>query len=426
MNNSTQEGIPQALSSEKYVLSLMFQSDDDKSYTSEILGAGITAENFFSPGHKFLFEHIAARYRDGKFCDLVGLAQELDLMGRLKEVGGASYVTEIFTFVPSGAHLTEHIDKLKTYKAKRDALAATEKLSELAYDHQSSTESITNALRIAQETLAGSVTGIDDLKSSKEACGLFMSHFESLVRNGGFPGQETGIRAIDEVTGGLRPHDMMVIAGKPSDGKSVLMLQIANNFLKMGKKVLVFSLEMGREEVISRAISYIGGVHGDYLTRPNGTDKGTLIKMKKAITLLQDSNLKINDQGGQTMDTIETQALMERDANGVDLIVIDYIQIVSFDGKRMSKTEGVEDTSGRMKQLAKKLNCPVVTGSQLNDDGRLKAARKIGEDANIVLTITEKGLFVDKNRNGRRGDCLNLHHIQGMNKFEPINDERQY
>ena len=423
METSSEIALPNVVEIEKSILSLMLQSSEDWNCTGKILGSGIDSDYFYNPAHSKLFDIIAKNYRNGSYCDLVDLTQDLKNKGEMAELGGAAGIAEIYTYSPSSAYLTHHIEKLRTYKSKRDAIKAADSIEKLALDHDKDTESINNAFRMAQEALAGNIGLTDSLKTSEEACGLFMDKFEHMVRSGELQGQLTGINSIDEVTGGMRSHDLWVIAGKPSDGKSVLMLQMANNLLKQGKKVLVFSLEMGRDEVISRAISYTGVIHGDYLTKPSCIDKGTLLKMRGAIDKIKNYQLKINDKGGQSMDTIEAQCLQQRDAEGVDLVVIDYIQIVTFDSKNMSKTEGIEEVSGRMKQLAKKMECPVLTGSQLNDDGRLKAARKIGEDANVVLKITDKGLAVDKNRNGRRGDCLNLRHIEGMNKFEPINNQ---
>lgn len=401
---------------EKSVLSSIFQ---ELPIIALGISEGLTADCFYSPMRRkfyniFKNSHIAGDQKN----DLTEIVQMLDRRGELEGMGGAAAIAEIYSYTPTSSHFSHHVELLKASLISRISLAHSHKSASLSQDCDSTPEDIISEMVKAQNSMQELLTPSCSIYSALESSQAFMAHMEDIRDSGGILGLKTGIPILDNITGGLRRHTVTVIAGRPSDGKSVMMLQIAANMLRGGKKVMVFSLEMTKEEVVSRMCSYVGRVHGDTLTNPKTMTNGDLGKIRTTLGEIAKMQLSIVDKGGMTMDEIESLAIKQRDAHGLDMIVVDYLQIITRNG-RMSSTEGLEDVSQRVKQLSKKMDCPVVTGSQLNDDGKLKAARKIGEDASIVLKIVpDKGLSVDKNRDGKRGDMLNLHHVAGMNKFE--------
>jgi replicative DNA helicase len=174
---------------------------------------------------------------------------------------------------------------------------------------------------------------------------------------------------------------------------------------------------MGVTEVANRLVSAIGRVHMSEIIRPVGISKGSAINIKTALGVIGRSKIKVWDDSKISMDFIEAQ-IEEND--GADMIVVDYIQLVEgVKSKTDSREQEVARISKQLKQLAKKFGCPVITASQLNDDGRVRESRAIAHDADIVLQIKpDEGIFVAKNRNGQRGIMLPLKMVGEFQRFE--------
>jgi replicative DNA helicase len=217
----------------------------------------------------------------------------------------------------------------------------------------------------------------------------------------------------------MKPGQLWVIAGHTSRGKSVLMLQIAAEYLTRGERVAVFTLEMMAREVFGRLVSVIGRVNFESISKPATAKKHELEKIQNTTGSLMESELYLDPAETPTLETIRTEALRIRDATGsLDLIVVDYIQLVEGNRNRNDTRETeIAKVSRGLKRLAKELNCPVITASQLNDDGKTRESRAIVQDADALIFITEDGLKIGKLRNGRRDDLLPLFLHGAMQRF---------
>lgn len=240
------------------------------------------------------------------------------------------------------------------------------------------------------------------------------------------PGIATSMEPIDELTGGMRPGELWVFCGPTSGGKSVAALQSAGSALRLGKKVGVFSLEMGAGECIGRMVSC--GYNIDYGMIRNPTEKGEadsgraskmqLQAVKRALNDLAETPIVINAEPNLTIERITAIAQKWKDTNGLDLLIVDYIQLVTTTRQGEARHEELAYIAGALKQLAKQLKVPVVTASQLNNEGRMAKAKSIGDDADVVMRIEEDGIYVLKNRNGEKHITLPLK-LNGLGqKFE--------
>jgi replicative DNA helicase len=394
---------PSAILAEKSVVSCCLQSE--RLYR-QAKAEGIDAECFHHPQTKTVFETIPTMVRDSNGeIDLPTLVHVMQDRGSLDRAGGPGEVYSVYGFAPSPAAWTQWVEMLREMKARRFAIQAAQKLA----DAVDSADAIQEA-KTTLETLTKAISGARRAIPAKQAANDFLDRYKSDREHGDLPGASTGIFPIDAVSGGMRPGEFWVIGGKPSRGKSVLMIQVAAEFVGRGDSVAVFSLEMMAHEIIGRLISVLGRVDYGSITQPKQGTKHDLQKMQTAIATLADSNLWVDCSAGQNLDTIQNESQRIKDVTGkLDLVVVDYLQLIRG-GRQRNETreEEIARVSGGLKQLAKAMECPVISASQLNEAGQTRESRAIEQDADALLFIAEDGVKVGKLRNGKRDDVLPL------------------
>ncbi len=388
---------------EKAILSNMLSEPAE--YIRRALGDGLKPEMFFRLGQ--IFESVIAYHREHGDIDLTAFVQWMQLDGTLDRCGGPSAIADLYTYSAGNiAAWPIYVAQVRECYALR--LANERAIRMAGADSSESaiqvTEDALNALREAVRGPKRAITG-------REAAQDFSERLEAAAKAGDFPGKATGIRCIDLLTGGMKPGEFWVIGGKPSRGKSVLMLQIAALFIERGDAVAIFSLEMMRHEIIGRLVSNIGRVDHGKITQPRKIDsKLDMAHIQTAVRTIAASNLYIDDSANQNTETILNEATRLRDAQGrMDLVVVDYLQLVRGNRQRgESREEEVARVSGSLKQLAKALECPVISATQLNEAGQSRESRAIEQDADAALYIGDDGIKVCKLRNGSRDDVLPL------------------
>jgi replicative DNA helicase len=406
--------MPSAIMAEKSVLSSAIKN---LRYLARAKAEGIDGDCFYDPRCKSIWS-AANKYQqthqDAEEVDLGLMIQTLNIDGGLNHCGGASYLAEVWGYAPSEASFHQWCEMLREMKARRMAKCISTKLDEC----EDAEEAIATT-RDALESLRKTVTGKQRSQTGKAAAEAFLAKFTNDHSAGEIPGNSTGILELDRISGGMRPGELWVIGGKPSMGKSVLMLQIAEAFISNKKGAAVFSLEMMESEIIGRLVTVCGHVKYGAITQPRTAVKQDFAKIQTAIAKIKDSPLWIDASAGQSIDTITVEAEMIRDREGkLDLIVVDYLQLIRGNrSKGESREEEVARVSGGLKQLAKKLSCPVLSASQLNEEGKTRESRAIEQDADVLLGIFDEGIKVGKLRNGERGTLLPLYLNGEMQKF---------
>ena len=240
--------IPSAHTSEKAVISSILK---DASLLKRAAADGLSADSFHHPDTKTLWQvcrELPAS--DANQFDLIAVVQHLTDQDKLERIGGASQVVECYSYAPTPAGWTQWVSTLKEYQARRMAQSAAREIA-TADDAAGAIASFRTTLQSLQQVVSGKQRSIDADKASKQ----FIENMLRDYNSGGLPGMSTGIAELDEICGGMRPGEFWVIAGKPSRGKSVLMLQIASKFISDQRPVAIHSLEMMTHEVIGRLIS---------------------------------------------------------------------------------------------------------------------------------------------------------------------------
>jgi replicative DNA helicase len=400
---NTEPTIPSAHTSEKAVISSILK---DASLLKRAAADGISSEAFHHPDTKTLWE--ACRElpaSDNNQYDLIAVVQHLTESGTLDRIGGASQVVECYNYAPTPAGWTQWVSTLKEYQARRMAQSAAREIA-TADDATSAIASFRTTLQSLQQVVSGKQRSIDADKASKQ----FIENLLRDYNSGDLPGMSTGIAELDEICGGMRPGEFWVVAGKPSRGKSVLMLQIASKFISDQRPVAIHSLEMMTHEVIGRLISVMTHTNYGSITQPRSAAKHELQKIQRGVEQISSAPLWIDSSSNQSIDSIAAEAERIRDLHGsLDLVVVDYLQLIRGSrSSRESREEEVARVSGGLKQLAKHLQCPVISASQLNDNNQVRESRAIEQDADALLFIAEDGLKVGKLRNGKRDVVLPL------------------
>ena len=400
---NTELTIPSAHTSEKAVISSILK---DASLLKRAAADGLSADSFHHPDTKTLWQvcrELPAS--DANQFDLIAVVQHLTDQDKLERIGGASQVVECYSYAPTPAGWTQWVSTLKEYQARRMAQSAAREIA-TADDAAGAIASFRTTLQSLQQVVSGKQRSIDADKASKQ----FIENMLRDYNSGGLPGMSTGIAELDEICGGMRPGEFWVIAGKPSRGKSVLMLQIASKFIADQRPVAIHSLEMMTHEVIGMLISTMTHTNYGSITQPRSAAKHELQKIQRGVEQISSAPLWIDSSSNQSIDSIAAEAERIRDLHGsLDLVVVDYLQLIRGSrSSRESREEEVARVSGGLKQLAKHLQCPVISASQLNDNNQVRESRAIEQDADALLFIAEDGLKVGKLRNGRRDVVLPL------------------
>jgi len=421
MTNEIQ-ALPHAITAEKSVLSAMFRNPGN---IARAAAEGITSDTFHIPAHREILGQLICSRDSGHLTtdgeiDLTIFVQAAYMDGMLDRMGGASDVYGIFNYAISTAGWSAWCDQIRECKARRIALEAAEVIAG-AQDSGEAIEAASNALEAMRKAITAKTRSVN----AKAACAEFIAAYVAAFENGDLPGESSGIGEIDAITGGMKPGELWVVGGPSSSGKSVLMYQIESEFLGNGKVVANFSAELMTREIVGRLVTLRARVGYDAITTPKEVTKDEMKKVQRAIQEMEQTRMWIDASAGQSLDSISSEAERIRDIEGsVGLIVVDYIQIIrGIRGKGDSREQEIASISGGLKQLAKKMGCPVITGTQLNDDGKTRESRAIEQDADVLMIIGKDGILMKKVRNGARDVTINLALDGSVQRFRYLRPE---
>ena len=416
MNLTNTKTMPEAEHAEKSVLSVLLRHSD--AYINRAKGEGLIPEMFHNAACSKLLTVIYDLHDKGVDVEDVSVMEYLHDQDELDRVGGPEGLMAIRGAAQNFQHWDEHSKIVRDRYARRGLIRAAEAVVDSAQN-----DSAEEAQRIMREAIdAAQVATAQDrvFYTMLEAMDRFGERIVN-VRNGTSPAQPTGITQIDEINGGMRPGELWIACGATSSGKSALAYQMSIPALDAGKKVLIYTLEMTVDEVIARLFACRGRIDiGDILSA-DGVSPQTVQKLKLQKSGLEKAEIRICDKPNLSIDYVCAHAEMEQGLGDVGLVIVDYIQLLEG-GRKSSDTQEQELAlySRRLKQLAKKLDCPVISPAQINDDGHLRGSRAIGMDADVLLKIKSDGISVDKYRNGPRNTLLPLGLVGQYQRFETM------
>jgi replicative DNA helicase len=382
--------------------------------------------DFFIDRNRWIYEAIRDLGERNTPADLVTLCDELERRGKLQEIGGAAYLTSLMSMTPTHIHAEHYGHIVERTAVLRRLIDAAGQIARLAYeDAADSTE-----LLIKAEKLLLDVTDNRLEKKASFASELveeFFQHLDRVCAVEGITGIPTGLTDLDLLLGGLQKSDVIVIAGRPGMGKTALATQIAKHAGKrQGTRSKIFSLEMSDSQLIQRLVSAESGIPVNRL-RTGKVEEREWPALFQAQNMVSNLPLAIDDSGTLTPAQLRSKAIRHHAKFGLDLIIVDYIQLMASDGRGQNRHQEIAEISRACKNLARELDIPIIVLSQLSRNVEYRADKRpnladlresgaIEADADVVAFIyrdevydsdTQKQgvaeIIIAKHRNGPTG-----------------------
>ena len=358
----------------------------------------VKADDFYNENHKEIFNAIMDLYRDNKPVDMLTVCEELKTKKALEMVGGRAYIAALTTGVPSTTNAGEYA-KIVSEKASLRALIATaEDIMNKGYEGKDDTQDILNfaesgIFQIGQKRQKSDYTPIQD---------VLLRNVEIIDANsrnqGKTVGIPTGFKDLDNLTSGLHRSDLIILAARPAMGKTAFALNIAQQTAtKAGASVLIFSLEMSKEQLGQRLLAIQARVEMQKL-KTGSLERKDWDRLNMALDELHSSKIFIDDTPGVSIMEMRNKCRRLKAEHGLDLVVIDYLQLMQGDGRSDSRQQEISAISRNLKLLAREMDCPVIVLSQLSrapelrQDHRpilsdLRESGSIEQDADIVIFL---------------------------------------
>ena len=404
----------------------------------------LTADDFSEDRNRAIFEAMHELFLESLPIDIVSVADKMRLKGTLAESGDVPYITAIASAIPSAAGCKYYIDILKRDGLLRKLLEASKEIAENVYTSEDGAESLAFAqqkiLSVTQATGTSSLTPIGEIADD-----VLRKIEEQHANPEAATGLLTGFGNLDFITNGLQRSDLIILAARPGVGKTAFALNIATNVAQReaNKNILIFSLEMSKAQLARRILCTLTGIDNGQITKSN-LEMQEFVKLNNARQTLWKSHIYVDETTLQTPGDIlaKCRRFMIEKKTQIDLIIIDYMQLMTFPGKE-SRQQEVAEISRNMKLLAKEIDTPVIVLSQLsrnaemnNEKPQLQHLRDSGsieQDADIVSFLyKEKGqdpedtlveMIIAKFRNGQTGSLAFEWHGKNF-KFVATDAER--
>ena len=407
----------------------------------------LTAEDFYRRDHQLVFAAIAELAGRSEPCDAVTLAEFLERRNQASETGGLVYLATLARDTPSAANIRAYADIVRERAQLRGLIRVGGEIAASVFeaDGRTASELVDEAeRRVFQIAEGGRKTG-SGFVPLREVLGATIDRLDMLHQSQGeLTGISTGFNELDRMTAGLQPGDLIVVAGRPSMGKTTFALNVGEN-AALGKKptpVAVFSMEMSREQLAFRMISSLGRVNQGHLrTGMFGDEEWS--RINGAIHMMKSAPIYIDDTGALTPTEVRARARRLKREHGLGLIIVDYLQLMQVGGNTENRATEISEISRGLKALAKELSVPVIALSQLNRSVEQRTDKKpvmsdlresgaIEQDADLIMMIyreevydkntTRKGIadiIVAKQRNGPTGE-ISLTFLGEYTKFENL------
>ncbi len=390
----------------------------------------IRADDFYEEKHQRIYEAIVYLYEKHSPVDVLTLSDQLKGTGFLDIVGGAAYLTELTNFVPTATHVEQYAEIVSQKALRRRLIKASQDIVGFGYDEARGLQELieeaeSRLFEVSQRHVKQDITSIETILSES------FDRLDDLHKDKGkIRGVPTGFKDLDNILAGLQRSDLFILAARPSMGKTAFSLNLAHNVaVKSHEAVLVFSLEMSKEQLVDRMLSMESGVDAWALRTGNLTDQD-FEKIGQAMGTLSEAQIYIDDTPSITVSDLRTKARREAHLRPLGLIIVDYLQLMSGgsrfggDGNRVQE---ISEISRGLKAIARELNVPLIALSQLSRSvenrhpqipqlADLRESGSIEQDADVVAFIYREeyynpetdrknitDIFIKKHRNGPTG-----------------------
>lgn len=414
----------------------------------EQLAGYLSAADFYIPQNRVLFEAIAQLLDQNRPCDHLTLSEHLRGAGRLDEAGGSDYLLALSREVPTSANVRSYAEIVRDRSILRQLQQVGTRIVASVFDPQG---------RRARELLDEAESHVFALAERGEGADtppLVRTYVKDVIeqigrlheRGHAITGVPTGLRSVDELTAGLQPGDLVIVAGRPSSGKTSFAMNVAENAaIRERIPTLIFSMEMPASQLVRRMLSSLGRIDQSRL-RTGQLDEDDWPRLTSAVELLSEAPIYIDDAGALSPGDIRARARRLARQARLGLIIIDYIQLMQVPGTSENRATEISEISRSIKALGKELNLPVIAISQLNRNVEQRPSKRpvmsdlrdsgsIEQDADLIAFIYRDEMYnpdspdrgtaeviVAKHRNGPTAD-LRLAFLASCTRFESLADD---
>lgn len=437
---------PQNLEAEVSLLGAVLIDEDVLTRVSD----KVTADDFYDPRHELIFGAMLKLYERHKPVDLLTLSDELGKHENLEDAGGSEYLTELTNQVPTAAHAESYADIITQNAMRRRLIKASGAIAELGFDGSKNSQELlgeaeAHLFAVSDQALRQELASLEQILEES------FDRMEELHRDKSkMRGVPTGYRDLDNMMAGLQRSDLIILAARPAMGKSTFALNLAHNVaVGAGQSVLVFSLEMSKEQLVDRMLADEAGVDAWNIRTGNLSDDD-FEKLSHAMGVLAEAPIFIDDTPGLSVLELRTKARRAAHEKPLGLIVIDYLQLMSGSSKSFgdNRVQEISEISRGLKLVARELNVPVIALSQLSRSvesrtpphpqlSDLRESGSIEQDADIVMFLYREAyynpetehpnitqLMIKKHRNGPVGNIDLYFHPERL-KFMSVDKHHE-
>ena len=410
----------------------------------------ISADDFYEERHKRIYEAMRYLYEKHSPIDVLTLSDQLKGTGFIDMVGGPAYLTELTNFVPTAAHAEQYAQIVAQKALRRRLIKASQEIVGLGFDEAKNLQELieeaeTRLFEVSQRHVKQDITSLETILAES------FDRLDELHKDKGkIRGVPTGFKDMDNILAGLQRSDLFILAARPSMGKTAFVLNLAHNVaLQANEPVLMFSLEMSKEQLVDRMLAMESGVDAWALRTGNLTD-ADFEKLGHAMGALSEAQIYIDDTPGITVSDLRTKARREAHQHPLGLIVVDYLQLMSggtrFGGEG-NRVQEISEISRGLKGIARELNVPLIALSQLSRSvesrspqipqlADLRESGSIEQDADVVAFIYREDYYnpetdrknitdilIKKHRNGPTGG-IELYFDRDKQRFRSLDTRR--
>ena len=419
---------PQSIEAERSVIGALLISSDSWDGVAEV----VAAADFYRPEHRAIFRQIALLVDRGEPVDVVTVSDRLLATGELDAAGGHTYLAELAEQTPTASNVRAYAKAVRERSVLRQLINAAQDIASAGFNPEgrSSEELVDEAERLIMQISesgqkAGGPQGMEGLLKGA------IDRIEELYNTGGdITGLTTGFIDLDRMTSGLQPSDLVIVAGRPSMGKTSFAMNLVENAaLASDRSLMVFSMEMPAEQLVIRMLSSLGRIDQSRV-RTGKLEQDDWPKLASATEKLKGTQVFIDDTPALTPTELRSRVRkLVREQGDLGMIMVDYLQLMRVAGSGEGRTAEISEISRSLKAIAKEFKCPVVALSQLNRsleqrpnkrpvNSDLRESGAIEQDADVIMFIyrdevynedsPDKGvaeIIIGKQRNGPIGSC---------------------
>jgi replicative DNA helicase len=410
---------PQSLEAEMSILGGVLIDNDAINRALEILGP----DDFYRENHRKIFRAMMRLSEQREPCDLITMTDMLRKQGELEEAGGAAYLATLVDYVPTAANIGYYCKIVKEKSVSRRLISVATGIATRSYDEQTNISDLLDQAQkdifeIAENKLRPRYVPVQEI--IKDTFKILQSLHDRKEHVTGVP---SGYFELDQMTAGFQPGDLIIIAARPSMGKTTLALNIAeyasaDPHNKKKTPSVIFSLEMGKEQLVMRFFASIARVDFSRMRTGHFLDSDWP-RLQRAASALYDSRIFIDDTPAISVLELRSKARRLKSEHDIGLIIVDYLQLMRGGPNPESRQQEISDISRSLKALAKELNVPVIALSQLNRElekrgdkhpmmSDLRESGAIEQDADVIMFVYREAVYCEQCRK-RDGSCTQNH-----------------